>query len=152
MPGENDDELIIEVDHHNSDHSADLLDEDAAKAHNHDHNEHCKMKGNKDLENKNKKSHQSSFFDNIDFLDLIILDHDCQLVQIWYFLFLVSCLTSGYFYGWIALFGIEEDDRHFKTAIYVYESIFSIWIVINFLTEYIPEGEVIPVRNLTAIS
>ena len=79
------------------------------------------------------------------------MDHDCKLVQVWHFLFVFSCLTSGYFYGWIALFGIETEENHYK-YIYIYESIFSIWIVINFITEYIPEGEVIPVRNLGKIS
>lgn len=80
------------------------------------------------------------------------MKHDCYLVQVWHFLFVFSCLTSGYFYGWCALFGVEDDDHDYKVAIYIYETIFSIRIIINFLTEYIPEGDVIPVRNLTAIS
>lgn len=45
MPGENDDELILEVDHHNSDHSAEMMNDSELHAHNLDHDEQCKVKG-----------------------------------------------------------------------------------------------------------
>lgn len=56
MPGENDDELIMEVDHHNSDHSGINLSSKEAEEHEREHNEGCAMKQQKNFSSKNKKS------------------------------------------------------------------------------------------------
>ena len=57
MPGENDDELILEVDHHNSDHSADMMNDAELQAHDAGHEEQCKIKGKQVSNNKGKKNH-----------------------------------------------------------------------------------------------
>lgn len=141
MPGENDDGLIIEVDHHDNHNNR--------AEHGEAHIEH-ECKTGRERKEKRRPADDKPIFDtNIDFLDLIVLKHDCWLVQVWHMLYIICCLTSGYYYGWLALFGTDFDNPRQFAAILIFECIFTVQILINFLTEYIPEGEVIPVRNLS---
>ena len=68
-------------------------------------------------------------------------------------LYIISCLISGYFYGWVALFGMEtKADENIRAIYIIFETIFTFQIIFNFFTEYVPEGECIPVRSIAKIS
>ena len=50
------------------------------------------------------------------------------------------------------MFGLEDDNYRAKAVIIIFETIFFINMIVNFLTEYVPEGEVCPIRDLKIIS
>mmetsp|Transcript_8274 Transcript_8274/g.12665 ORF Transcript_8274/g.12665 Transcript_8274/m.12665 type:complete len:275 (-) Transcript_8274:174-998(-) len=63
-----------------------------------------------------------------------------------------SCLTSCYFYAFIAAFGLPSRGEFLNTAYVAYESIFTISIVLNFFVEYQPDGSSFPVRDLFLVA
>ena len=78
-------------------------------------------------ERDQKPYNLDSLLENIDFLDLLILKQDSIILKIWHILIIFSCLTSGYFYGWLALFGLSAEDEYRTRAMYIsYESIFTV--------------------------
>lgn len=68
--------------------------------------------------------------------------------MLWRIILLSASLTSPYYYAWVAHEGFETT----SFLIVLFEAIFALDIAIQFLTEYTPEGETIPVRNLGKIS
>jgi len=63
-----------------------------------------------------------------------------------------SCLTSCYFYAYIAAFGIPHVDHILYLIYVIYESIFLISLILNFFVEFKPDGQSFPVRDLAKIA
>lgn len=78
----------------------------------------------------------------------LIFSKDGTFLVVWRIILLSVCLTSPYYYAWIALEGYES----LPVAIVVFESIFALDIAIQFLTDYTPDGETIPIRSLGKIA
>jgi len=74
----------------------------------------------------------------------------------WNVVDMLCCIVSCYVYGWMALFGIyEADGKENRFAIVgdvIFFIIFTITIIVNFITDYTPQGETQPVRNLEKIA
>lgn len=71
-------------------------------------------------------------------------------------LVVAASLFSIYIYGWLTIFGLDtidsqqgdrSEDYKFYVITSIFETIFAINIAKNFVTEYIPEDESIPVRD-----
>ena len=96
-------------------------------------------------EDENKARESDSFFDHF-----IICQHN-KIYLIWRGLVIFSCLTSSYFYAYMAAF----ENPHPGTFLYkinmVYEIIFLISLISNFLVEYQDEGMPKPVRDISKI-
>lgn len=84
---------------------------------------------------------------------LIILKHDNKFLEFWSFLNIFSCLTSSYFYAYISAFGVPEVGSVLSVIVFTYEIIFFIKMMLCFITEYKPEGDLAePVRDIQEIS
>ena len=86
----------------------------------------------KDPKNKKKKAKK------VDWLDLIIVSKDSSLFVIKNFCYVLLCLISSYFYGWLAAFGIPDDkqshDEMFSVMMF-FEIFFILSILFNFFVE-----------------
>lgn len=74
----------------------------------------------------------------------------------WNVIDLICSIISSYLYGWMAVFGQIEADgtkNYFVIyADYTFFVIFSITILITFVTDYKPQGETQSVKNLEKIA
>jgi len=57
------------------------------------------------------------------------------------------CLLSGYVYSWLACFGTDSETNGPFMITVVFEIIFTISLILKFVTSYVPDGETIPVTN-----
>ena len=64
----------------------------------------------------------------------------------------VCCLVSSYIYAFLACFGHEEGRSTTEYWIEgAFELIFVISIVKNFVTDFIPQGGIVPEKNIMLI-
>jgi hypothetical protein len=86
------------------------------------------------------------------FYDHFIISQNNSLLFVWSWLYLLCCLTSAYVYGFLAAFFDGNSDGTLYSLQIIYESIFSVNIVLRFFTEYTPEGSPNPERDLSKIA
>ena len=55
-------------------------------------------------------------------------------------------------YAWIACFGLENPENDQGDITTIFEVIFSFSMFLKFMTSYIPEGEINPVKNINKIA
>ena len=67
-------------------------------------------------------------------------------------LYVISCLFSPYIYAYFAMHGHEEGEKGPVWITIVFECIFIITILKNFITAFTPEGEIVPVKDIWKIS
>ena len=65
---------------------------------------------------------------------------------------MISCLFSPYIYAYFALHGHEEGEIGPLWITIIFECIFFISILKNFITAYTPDGEILPVKDFWKIS
>ena len=65
---------------------------------------------------------------------------------------LVFCLTSGYLYMWLARFGDKIDSHELVTINLTVELYFAFSMYANFMTDFLPEGQNEPCRDLLLIA
>lgn len=98
--------------------------------------------------NETKKSIQNEN----DFSKYIILSENSYFCMGWNVIDLICSIISSYVYGWMAVFGTIEANGDPNYAViyldYTFFIIFSITILITFVTDYTPQGENTPVKNL----
>jgi len=85
---------------------------------------------------------------NLNFTKMVVLSEKGAFVQAWTIINMFSCLISSYIYSWMAAFGHKSGYQDLIPFIIIFEVIFSVHIVIKLITDYTPEGETMPVRNL----
>ena len=83
-----------------------------------------------------------------DFVECLILSEHSYFQVVWRIILLSSSIASPYYYAWVAYEGYENT----PTAIWLFELVFAMDILREFLTEFVPDGETIPVRNLRRIA
>ena len=64
---------------------------------------------------------------------------------------LINCIISSYLYIWLAAFD-ESESSIFGYMTIFFESCFTLSVLKRFITDYTPEGEHSPVRELNKIS
>ena len=62
---------------------------------------------------------------------------------------IVSCIVSSYLYAYLAVFG--DGSFPYPSVIQFFDMLFLLSIGKCFLTEYVPEGETRPIRDLRKI-
>ena len=67
-------------------------------------------------------------------------------------IYVMCCLLSPYIYAYFALHGHEEGERTAVWATICFECVFVIAIFKNFITEYTPDGEIIPEKDIMKIA
>ena len=79
----------------------------------------------------------------------MIIKHDSIIVSIAQITNIFLCISSVLLYGWVALHGLHNlpEDVGLNFLVITIESIFFLIMLIKFNTEYIPQGEVQPVRD-----
>lgn len=70
----------------------------------------------------------------------------------WNFIEISGCITSTYIYSYLAAFGHDNDDYSIYHILAVFEGFFALSIIKNFITEYTPENETVPVRKIRDIA
>lgn len=93
-----------------------------------------------------------------------IVGEQSAFSAVWAFFDIICCISSSYLYAYIAAFGMKDfgytkkdpighDQEEFFISVEItFEIIFMLSIIKQFLTEYTPEGETIPVRDLQKIA
>ena len=83
--------------------------------------------------------------------------------QFWFVIYIISCIFSSYIYAYLAAFGTNDEafnhsypgqsEMQFFTNLEIsFETIFVLSIIKQFLTEYTPDGETQPIRDLQKIA
>ena len=85
-----------------------------------------------------------------DFQNLLTFPVDSSFLKFWNFFISILCLYSSYLYGWIAAFSEYYPEP--LPLVYAMEALFLVSIGINFLKQFIPEGEILPVKSFSRIS
>ena len=86
------------------------------------------------------------------FSSMIIVCVDSKFYAIYKGVNLFCCLTSSYFYAYMAAFEEPGPGSFLFTINWTYEAIFIISMIICFLTEFHKDGETTPTRDLKQIA
>ena len=81
-------------------------------------------------------------------MDWIIISEDNTLYNMWSVIHIVACLTSSYFYAYMAAFEDPAPGTMLFNLNWGYEIIFWISLGLSFLVDFKPEGSAITVRDL----
>jgi hypothetical protein len=65
---------------------------------------------------------------------------------------ILACLISPHIYAFAALHGQEKDVKWVLIFSILCESLFAMNIALNFLTDFVPDGEITPERDLSIIA
>ena len=87
----------------------------------------------------------------IDFWEMVIISQNSKILYVWKAIYMLSCLTSSYFYAYVAAFYHPDKGWWLRTEIN-YELIFLLDIGVNFITEYYEEGAPTPTRDVSSIA
>ena len=82
------------------------------------------------------------------FSELIIIRQNNRYYLYWRTINTLCCLTSSYFYAYMAAFKEAAEDVHLTNLNLSFETIFLISMVLQFLVEYKEIGQPHPVRDL----
>jgi len=85
------------------------------------------------------------------FPNCIIIKHTNRFLSVWNFLFVLSCCCSSYFYAYLAAFkhpGVNLKQLYTELT---FEGIFLVTLLVNFITDYMEDGNPTPVRDLNKI-
>ena len=77
----------------------------------------------------------------------LLIKHDNNLLKIWLVLDTSCCLISSYAYAFLAHFGNTTPASGPTKFPECFEIIFTISIILRFITSYVPEGNIIPVTS-----
>ena len=84
--------------------------------------------------------------------DLVIIKQNNRYYMYWRTLNTLCCLTSSFFYAFMAAFrGMTENPTLYKINM-AYESVFLISMGLQFIVEYVEVGNPTPVRDLQKIA
>lgn len=85
-------------------------------------------------------------------LDMISIPEDNRVYLWWRTLVIFCCLTSSYFYAFMAAFQDPTPGSFLAWINVIFEIIFLTSICIQFLVEFTPPGQLTPVKDITQIS
>ena len=87
---------------------------------------------------------------DFDIMTVFIISETSWILVFWRPIEIISYLLSSYYYAWMTAYSLEEET--IPTMSIFWEFVFLMTMMITFLTEFTPDGETIPVRNLTKIA
>ena len=80
----------------------------------------------------------------MDLSKTLIIQHDNCALGLFNVIDIVCCLISSYSYVWLAYFGDDIDYVNIFRLKIIFELIFTISIILKFVTSFIEEGETLP--------
>lgn len=86
------------------------------------------------------------------FAQYLVISHNNKVVYLWNVLYVLSCLTSCYFYAFMAAFEKPKPGSWLFILDWSFEGIFLVSLLLNFITDYKEDGNPNPVRDLNKIS
>mmetsp|Transcript_10851 Transcript_10851/g.18162 ORF Transcript_10851/g.18162 Transcript_10851/m.18162 type:complete len:747 (+) Transcript_10851:337-2577(+) len=86
------------------------------------------------------------------FYDKLVISQNNSLLIVWMSIYLISCLTSSYFYAFMAAFENPKSGTFLWWINFGFEIIFLITMTLKFFIEYIPDGSPGPERDLSKIA
>lgn len=86
------------------------------------------------------------------FTQYLVISHTNKVVYVWNVLYVLSCLTSCYFYAFMAAFEKPDPGSWLFILDWSFEGIFLVSLLLNFITDYKEDGNPNPVRDLNKIS
>ena len=89
---------------------------------------------------------------NTPFLEQIIISHESIWYQAWYQIYVFSCLTSSYFYAFMAAFENPKQGSFLYIMDNIFEFIFYISFILNFIVDYQPPDQPKPVKDISKIA
>jgi hypothetical protein len=113
------------------------------------HVDDCNNPGEKVEDEHNNESDESS---DADVYQSFIISQESLLDDILEAIYVLCCLISPYFYAYLALHGHEEGNMTAIWTTLFFEGVFVVSILKNFITEYTPDGEIVPVKDIMKIS
>lgn len=94
--------------------------------------------------------------DHFDFWKLIILDQSSIFCLFWNVFEVLCCIISSYMYAYMAAFGIHNNDVTINVDLRIADIfffvVFTISILMNFLRDFVPEGETQACKDLKKIA
>ena len=90
------------------------------------------------------------FDQNLDFTKLLTISQTSIILVIWKPMEVTACMLSSYWYGYLSVFGGQYEEIHIASIIF--EVAFLFGMCINLMKQYVPDGEITPVKDLTQTS
>jgi hypothetical protein len=91
-------------------------------------------------------------FGKKNFIDMISIPEDNRVYMVWRSFNVFCCLTSSYFYAYMAAFENPATGSFLGRLNFIYECIFTVSMLIQFLVEFTPPGQRTPVKDISQIS
>ena len=85
-------------------------------------------------------------------VNLLIISEYGSFNIFWKIFDLINCILSSYIYAWLAAFGDQASGTVMTDMSIFFESCFTVTMLLHFITDYTPEGERVPIRELSKIS
>lgn len=85
-------------------------------------------------------------------LDMISIPEDYKPYLYWRSINIFCCLTSSYFYAFMAAFEDPAPGSFLQKINVIFEIVFLISMFLQFLVEYTPPGQLVPVKDISMIS
>lgn len=82
----------------------------------------------------------------------MILKENSWFTSIWFTIDIISCIVSSYLYAYMGTFGGNSLSPVGDNCIQVFNIVFILSIIINFSTEYKPDGISKPIRDIKKIA
>ena len=76
-----------------------------------------------------------------DISKLLIINHENKALALFSILDITCCLISSYVYAWIAYFGNDSPSNSPFILTLIFETIFTLSILLKFVTTFVEEGE-----------
>ena len=94
--------------------------------------------------------------DQFDIWSLIILNNGSVFCLFWNFFEVLCCIISSYMYAYMAAFGINNNDLTINVDLRIADIfffvVFTVSIIMNFLRDFVPEGETQACKDLKKIA
>ena len=82
----------------------------------------------------------------------MIISEESSFTIFWKIFDLINCIISSYIYAWLAAFGDQASGVFITDLSIFFECCFTVTMFLHFVTDYTPEGERVPIRELSKIS
>ena len=77
----------------------------------------------------------------------MLIPFDSPFIMAWDALDTSICLLSAYVYSWLTCFGTDSETGGPYALTVLFETIFTISMILKLLTSYLPDGEVVPITD-----
>ena len=94
----------------------------------------------------------------MDYRAWLIIPHDCTFMKVWTIIDGINCLVTSITYAWLSVtYNHKERKTNYIMDIFLFIdeisfAIFTLSILFGFITDYLPRGEITPVKDIQSIA